>query len=478
MLSRRQIMAGALLPAAAVMARAGEIGPAPSGRALFDSHTDDPYRLAARAFVWGYPLVRAAQLRINTTRPDDPYSPRPPQVAGAPLNAIGHATRLSDPTTRLGVAPNNDTLYSLAWLDLSQGPFVLESPDFGDRYYVFQFGQADSSADRSLGHRTHGGQLPPVFIHGPDFTAATPPGMVAIAARYRYLMIAGRILVTGADDLPAVWALQKRIRLRTEVDYRADAPSPNPPPAQRRLIDPARSAPKALEFLEMLGAVLQDLGLRPEDKAIVESLGGIGLNEEHGFLTDGLGPAWQSALAEGLAAGEAMVRAKTYDLGRKINGWSINYAGARFGDDYLLRAAVAMDQIYIVEPEAALYPSGRVDSDGAALDGRNAYRIRFAAGELPPVGAFWSITLYYAKGFMVPNEIDRWAIGDRTPGLVFGPGQSLELRVQHVRPGGVLAANWLPAPEEPFMLLMRLYEPKPAILSGAWVPPKIERIAN
>ena len=200
------------------------------------------------------------------------------------------------------------------------------------------------------------------------------------------------------------------------------------------------------------------------------------MTREYGFDPKELTTAQRSAIAKGLAHGEAVVRNKTFNLGRKVNGWSINYAGPHFSDDYLLRAAVAMDQIYIVEPKEALYPSGRVDSAGAELDGRNSYQIHFSQVELPPVNAFWSITLYYAKGFMVPNPIDRWAIGDRTAELVYGPDGSLEILVQHQVPATEKTANWLPAPKEPFMLLMRLYIPGKLILDGVWVPPAIEMV--
>jgi hypothetical protein len=456
-------------------AAAGALSGARTNAEIFAGDTHDPYVLAVRAYVWGYPLVRAAQLRQNATRPDDPYAKRPSTVAGAPLNTLGHARALATPETRIGVAPNNDTLYSLAFLDMNEGPFVLDSPDFGRRYYTFQFGQADTSTDQSLGRRTHGARLPPVFIVGPGYVGMAPEGMVVVESRDRYLMIAGRILVNGATDLPAVHALQDEIRLRR---WNAGAPAPATPTPQRPLTDPASGVPKDFEILEMLGAVLRDSTPTPRDRALITSFAQIGLTREHGFRLQDLRPAERSAIADGLADAEAVVRAKTYDLGRKVNGWSINYIGPRFGDDHLLRAALAMDQIYIVEPEEALYPSARVDGAGQPLDGKNRYRIRFAPDRLPPVGAFWSITLYHAKGFMVENPIDRWAIGDRTSGLTYGGDGSLEILVQHERPAGDVAANWLPAPNGPFMLLMRLYNPKAPILGGAWTPPSAERMAS
>lgn len=457
-------------------AAAGPLRAAQSSAEIFDATTDDPYSLSVRAYVWGYPLVRAAQLRQNTTNPENPQVARPPAVPGAPINRLGHQRELSTPQMRHGVAPNNDTLYSLAWLDLAGEPFVLESPDFGNRYYTFQMGQADTTTVQSLGQRTYGGQLPPVFIHGPQYTGSVPKGMIGVRSDQRYFMIVGRFLVSGRSDLPAVHSLQDRIRLRPLSAFAAGQPTTGAIPAQRRLVDPSNPVEPSLRFLEMLGAVLRDWERQPKDESILDSLRGIGVTREHGFRPQDLTSRQLMTITKGLEDGEAAVRAKTYNLGRKINGWSINYAGPRFGDDYLLRAAVAMDQIYIVEPQEALYPSGRLDSDGGQLDGHQAYRIRFSKGSLPPVSAFWSITLYYAKGFMAPNPIDRWAIGDRTPGLTYGEDGSLEILIQNERPEGDKASNWLPAPREPFMLLMRLYLPEKPILDGTWTPPAIERI--
>ena len=438
--------------------------------------TTDPHALGLRAFVWGYPLVRAAQLRINLTRPDDPCAARPPTVAGAPINSMGHARVLATPQTRVGVAPNNDTLYSIAWLDLDAGPFVLEGPDFGNRYYTFQMGQADSSTDRSIGQRTHGGRLPPILIVGPGHPGDVPPGMERVRSHHRYLMVAGRILVDGPADLVAVHALQDQVRLRPWSAWQAGIAGLTVVPAQRPLTVFTPSADDGLGFLEQLGVVLGDLTLSPQETGIVESLRCIGLVPGTGFHKESLTAKACAALAAGLREGEALVRSKTLDLGRKVNGWSINDRGSRFGEDYLLRAAVAMDQIYIVEPEEALYPSARIDASGQALDGRHHYRLRFPLGTLPPVRAFWSITIYYAKGFMVPNPINRWAIGDRTPGLVLAPDGSLDILLQPAPPAGAMAANWLPTPKEAFMLLMRLYHPQAQALNGQWVPPAIERI--
>lgn len=443
---------------------------------IFSGKTSDPRLLALRAYVWGYPFVRAAQIRQNLTVPSDPFVARPPSVSGAPINRFGHALEVSTPATRQGVAPNNDTLYSIAWLDMSQGPFILETPDFGSRYYTFQMGQADTSTDVALGQRNYGAKLPPVFVQGPDRHQPVPPGMVGVSASQRYLMIAGRVLVRSKDDLPTVHQLQEQIKLRRWVDYEAGRDVLPPVLDQRPLIAKGSTVPDELSFLEMLGNVLRDWYVQTEEQELIRSFEQIGLSVENGFQPDKLVPKVRDAVARGIADGQAVVRDKTFNLGANVNGWAINYDGSAFHDDYLLRAAVAMDQIYVLPSVEAIYPIARVDGKGNELDGHNSYVLRFSPQNLPPVDAFWSVTMYFAKGLMVPNEIDRYSIGDRTSGLIFAPDGSLEILLQHQRPRSSSNVNWLPAPNDRFMLLLRLYQPKASALNGEWLIPSIERV--
>ena len=241
------------------------------------AHTDNPHDgpydvdahgVAVQAYIWGLPLVMAAKGRLTLTNPADPWVRRPPTSAGAPLNNIGHARELADPTFKVGPGPNVDTLYTLPRLDLADEPFVLETPDFGSRYYTFQMAYADSSADVSLGQRTHGGQLPPVFMHGPTYRGEVPQDMVVVASHTRYLHVQGRILVQPDDpeDFTAVHALQDRITLRTYSAYLEGRTGPNPVPDQRPLTDPTNRVDAGLVFLEELGNVLRDWVVRAHER--------------------------------------------------------------------------------------------------------------------------------------------------------------------------------------------------------------------
>jgi len=438
------------------------------------------YALAADAYVWGFALVEAARLRQNLTRPHDPFGERLPTSPGAPLNNIGHQRRLSDPSFDAGVAPNVDTLYSVAWLDLADEPFVLETPDFGSRYYTFQLAHGDGSTELSLGRRTHGNKLPPVFLSLAHGGAATPAGMVGVASPTRYFMIAGRILVHPDDprDLEAVHELQAGIRVRPRSTYRArDATLPNVGRRERLVERGAEAVDAELRFLHELGNVLQSDSVPAGERALAGSFGAIGLTPERGFEPASLLPSAKAEVVRGLAHGAELVEHRSRNLGTNVNGWTTNYAGPRFGDDYLLRSAVAKDQIYVTVPEEALYPVAAVDADGARLDGTNAYRVTFPPGGLPPVDAFWSLTMYARNPPLVANPINRYALGDRTPGLVHGPDGSLAIQIQQTRPGAS-DVNWLPAPEGPFHLMLRLYVARREALAGSWAPPPVERVGS
>ena len=468
----------ALIVVLMLLAPASQAGTEPlrraaTTRALFSGHSADPYTLALRATIWGYPLVRAAELRQKATQPDHPFAPRPATLATAPINRLGRARALADPDTRIGVAPNNDTLYALAFLDTDVGPFQLDTPDFGSRYYVFQFGEADSATRYAFGQSSHGAKLPPIFIVGPGYRGRTPPGAIVVRSQQRYLMVAGRVLIDGPKDLPLVHALQDRIQLRQWLAPGRLVEAPVTP--QRPL---ASAAATPWKFLADLGVVLADWRAAPEDRALLASFRRIGLTAHDGFRVKTLSPADRAAVERGIADGLEIIRAKTKALGAVANGWSTNFAGSRFGRDYLLRAAVAMDQIYVLDKREALYPVAHLDSAGQPLDGHADYVICFPKQELPPVDAFWSITLYYDKGFLVPNAIGRYSIGDRTSGITYERDGSLRLYVQNADPGPGKRNNWLPAPLEKFMLMMRLYRPTERAVAGRWHPPAVIRVST
>jgi hypothetical protein len=232
-----------------------------------------------------------------------------------------------------------------------------------------------------------------------------------------------------------------------------------------------------LGYLHELGSVLQDWIVQPRDRGLIKQFGRIGLSTESGFQLERITPAERPNIARGLRDGAEIVRRKSLSLGTQHNGWTINYLGPRFGADRLLRAGVAKDQIVVTVPEEALYPVCRQDVDGAPLNGTSSYSLRFSGESLPPVDAFWSVTLYGDDGFLVANPIDRYSISDRTAGLVRGRDGSIDLTISSRRPGDQ-STNWLPAPSSAFYLMLRLYAPRPPALNGSWLPPPVRRLST
>jgi hypothetical protein len=308
--------------------------------------------------------------------------------------------------------------------------------------------------------------------------------MVAVSSSTRYFMVAGRILVQPDDprDLEAVHELQERIRVRPWSRYAGgDASFPNGSRPQRLLGEDDQTVEPELRFLHQLGNVLEDVPPVAE-RALAASFGAIGLTPGRGFEPAALSAGVKAEVARGLERGAELVEQRSLNLGTNVNGWTTNYVGPRFGDDYLLRSAVAKDQIYVTVPEEALYPVAAVDAGGEPLDGAHAYRITFSPGGLPPVDAFWSVTMYDADYFFVANPINRYSISARQD-LKTNPDGSSGLYIQKDSPGAAKESNWLPAPDGPIYLVMRLYWPKetpPSILppgEGTWKPPGVKRVS-
>ncbi|OZE03953.1 hypothetical protein CH249_26675 [Rhodococcus sp. 05-2255-3B1] len=420
----------------------------------------------ARALqVWGFPVVFAQRLRLRFTSPSDPHVQRTSTSAGAPLNHLGHQRELADPTLTAGVAPNVDTLYSLAFVDLDSGTFELRLPDFADRYYSVQVGEADSSTNTVLGHRTHGSRVPSITLFRRTSRSADTAADGWVACRSRFVMIAIRILVDPSreGDLHRVHELQNLIVLT----------GPSSPTAEHAdlvlsTVERSDEQRRPVAFLAALDHAIGGLAdsdvpswVRLTYRRLVDAL-------EATVDRD----ATEQNIADGLLAGLEDIAVQVKSMGRIVNGWAINDAGAEFGSDHLLRAAVAYSQIYINPAAEASYPVCEQDEDGRPLNGANNYAITFRAGHFPPAKYFWSVTVYHAKGLLYANELDRYAITDRTPDLARDEDGSLTVVVRTTRPAPGTTVNWIPCPRGDFRLMLRLYGPRP----GSWSPPPVIRL--
>ncbi|MBY6682940.1 DUF1254 domain-containing protein [Rhodococcus sp. BP-316] len=426
---------------------------------------DELFRDARALQIWGFPLVFAQRLRLRFTSPLEPDVDRPLTSAGAALNTMGHQRRLSDPTLTAGVAPNVDTLYSLAFVDLDVGSFTLRMPDLGDRYYCIQLGEADSTTIAVQGLRTHGSRLPTLHIVRSGSEVVMADDELLVACRTRHVMVAVRILVRpdDAEDLRRVIAVQDAIVLDGPR-----APGAACDAATRTLVlrerDDELRDPEA--FLDSLDHAVAGVAAADVPPAVRESMARLrrALHAGEQFTRA------RSQFAAGLSDGLDAIADRVRSLGRTTNGWSVNELGTDFGDDHLLRAAVALSQIYVNPADEALYPVCEVDDGGRPLSGAHSYDITFAAGEAPPARFFWSLTVYHKRGLLCENSIGRYAITDRTPGVTVAHDGSLTVRLASTPPAEG-TSNWLPTPSGDFRLMLRLYGPS----DRAWSPPVVRR---
>jgi len=288
-----------------------------------------------------------------------------------------------------------------------------------------------------------------------------------------------RILVNGPADVPNVNALQDRLSLSP-----VSAPEASPIPVNTSVksneipvsTQPAFMPKTGAKIFDELGNDMIDNPPFKDDAGVVAKFKMIGIGQ-------GLTPSATKnetilkALEQGIIEGEKMIHKKIANLGSVVNGWSFNLDTGNYGSDYLLRSAVAKTALGANSPEEALYPLTFVDNSGSNLTGSEKYVIHFDKDKIPPVDAFWSITIYNSKYGFVDNPINRYAISDRTPGFKFNSDGSFDIYVQENNPGKEKESNWLPAPPDNFSLLLRLYIPKEIILKGEYQYPPVQRVS-
>lgn len=428
--------------------------------------------LAAEAYIFAYPLVTMELTKRQMTTPGSTA------VGGAPFNTFAHMPVTPDASFEGVVSPNADTLYSLAWLDLSAGPVTLAVPETHDRYYLLPMYDAWTNVFAVPGTRTTGSGAAEFVIVGPDGHSEVPDGVERIDAPTNLVAIIGRTQVNGRDDCPAVHAVQAGYRVlpldTTPVAPADAAPGPvdlvTAPVDQVAQLDPST-------FLAMVAHLLAANPARLADAPVLERIARLGVVPGKPFDWGGLSPEGQQAVAAGMSEGLARIEAEGRSpQGVAHNGWVLTYGNGEYGTDYLRRAAITKIGLGANLPQDAIYPMARTDGDGEPLDGRHRYVLHFDAGTTPPVDAFWSLTMYNDRQFFVDNPLDRYTIGDRDA-LRFNPDGSLDLVIQHESPGSELEANWLPAPGGSFNLMLRLFGPRQSVLDRSWLPPAVRRVS-
>ena len=433
--------------------------------------------LAREACVYACPLHEMTRMRAATSArklPGSGFAGDGPDSTLRWANVFTAARQLLGAGGSRVVTPNHDTLYLNAWLDLSEGPLVIDVPDTDGRYYVLGLLDFYTNPFAHLGTRLTGNGARSFVVLGPGAGEAPAgfeaPGAV-VRAPTRWVWIIGRILVDGEHELPLVHVLQDRFRLRRVDDWRAGRDSaPLRFDARCDTLAPLAVA----SFVANVNRALRENPPPADEMALVARFAAVGIGAQ---CPDVPAPEHEALLRPGLEQGMAMLQAG--GLGDTlVQGWSMpKRLDGGFGHDPLRRAAVALKYIGALESAEAVYPMAYVDAEGRPLSGEHAYRLHFAAGQLPPVNGFWSLTMYDRRSFMlVPNAIDRYAIGDRTRGLAYGADGSLTIHLQQAEPRDAAArANWLPAPPGAFYLCLRADLPQPALLDGGYALPGLQR---
>lgn len=409
------------------------------------------------AFYFAYPLYEFARSEQTIA-----------QSVGAPglLNTVKQRAQLSGPNSRNVTAPNNDTIYSSAFLDLSAGPIEVQVPDVRDRYFSCAFMDLLTDNFGYVGTRATGGRGGRFWIAGPQWTGRVPPGVTLFRSIGNDVWMLARVLVDGPADLEAAKAIQAQVKVVV--------PSGRPP---------------ARGFSHAATPVPQDpaLFLAVVNEMLRRSPGGKGqLARAARFRALGIGtdappsPALLKRWGDYLPTGIADLREGFLFRDLVSDGWSYQPRGVgEFGTNDHLRAMIALGGIAALGEKEAMYFHANFEKGGARLTGDHAYRWRVPPGGVP-VNGFWSLTMYDpqpdGRYFLVDNPIDRYSIGDRTPGLVRNADGSIDILIQRDKPQGALAANWLPAPRGPMRLALRAYLPDAALIERRWRVPPLERV--
>ena len=440
------------------------------------SREQEAYEIGVEAYIYLYPLIS-----MDVTRRVMTNVPTGVKEGVGPMNAFHHFRTFPTAEFRAVVRPNFDTLYSIAWLDLTKEPAIVSAPDTAGRYYLLPMLDMWSDVFAVPGKRTGGTGAGHWAVVPPAWKGPLPEGVKRIDAPTAFVWIVGRTQTNGPKDYAAVHKVQDGFKITPLSQWGKEPQSvmAKIDPTVDMKTDPIRQVndmPVGKYFA--YGAELMKMyPPHVTDWSILARMKRIGLEPGKPFDLAKAEPAVRAALERAAADGLKAMQAKAPTLARVVNGWQMNTdTMGVYGNYYLKRAIVALIGLGANQPEDAVYPLCNGDADGKPLRGENKYVLHFEKADLPPVNAFWSVTMYDAEGFQVGNSIDRFAIGDRDA-LKYNADGSLDLYIQHASPGKDKESNWLPAPESGLLgVTMRLYAPRAQVLDGRWNPPAIKKV--
>lgn len=434
------------------------------------------YEIGVEAYVYLYPLIT-----MDVTRRVMSNLPSGQKPGVGPMNEFQHFRAFPTVDFRDVVRPNFDTLYSVAWLDLTREPAVVSVPDTEGRYYLLPMLDMWTDVFAVPGKRTSGTGAGQYAVVPPGWAGRLPAGIERIDSPTRYVWIIGRTQTNGTNDYDAVNKVQDgyKITALSKWGKKAEPVKFVADPTVEMKIPPMEQV-NGMTAAEYFAYGAELMKLHPPhvtDWSQVERMKRIGLEAGKSFDWAKTSPEIRAALEQAMKNGLQVVKDKAANLTTTVAGWQINRdTMGVWGNFYLKRAGICLYGLGANHPEDAIYPVLAADGDGKPLDGANKYVIHFTKDGLPPVNAFWSITMYDADGFMVPNKINRYAIGDRDA-LKYNADGSLDIYMQSESPGADKESNWLPSPAKGnFGPTMRMYAPKASVIDGTWAPPAVKRV--
>jgi hypothetical protein len=454
--------------------KASEILGTPAGTVMTPEYVAAVGRFA---YIWGWPLVNNLNRSVGMSS-----VPAPGRLGGiAPVSPIGHVSMLTDYISadeRLVTCPNQDTVYGAGFGHVDTQPVVVQIPDFGNRFFVYQIADARTNSLANIG-KQYGTKPGFYLVVGPNWKGAVPAGITGVLNSPTDLVaVLPRIFQDDtAEDKAAIQPLLSQVvvyplsefdggKMKT-MDWKSTPSYPAPPSTggETKWVDPEK-------FFDQLPLILKQVPPMPGEEALYATFQSV-------LDAAAKDPKLKQTLTQTAVAAEKDLISPLFDFhmnGRPIgNGWNSPPNGANWGYDYLSRAATAKSNMYDNAPQETRYIYTDFDSADQRLNGTHAYTVTFPAGQTPPVDGFWSLTLYNKEHLFEPNPLHRYSLGTKSKLMKQNPDGSLTIYVQASSPGPEKEANWLPAPKEDFSLYIRAYWPKPELTEGKWTPPHVEK---
>jgi hypothetical protein len=426
---------------------------------------EEAREIAVDAFIYGYPMVLMEMSRRA--------------MLDTPMNRFSHRPDFPDASFTDVVRPNADTLYSKLWYDVSRDPLLISVPDSRGRYYLLPMLDMWTDVFAAPGARTSGTAPQIIALVGPRWQGALPEGVQLIRSPTAMGWIIGRTQTNGPGDYDHVHHFQEGLRAVSLGALSGDPAAPT----SAYLYDPSTgpvppvdrvSSLSAENFLALLCDLSRDNPPHPGDYSMLMRMKRIGVEPGRSFRVATLSTTLRLDLDTCWAAAKALIVGRAERSGDGPGGWRTHLSGVgAYGNDYLHRASIAYSALGANSPEDAVYPTSFADAEGRPYSSERRYLLHFDRDEIPPVRAFWSLTLYNDSQLFAENSLHRYALGDRDPLRYNGDG-SLDIYIQRDSPGPERESNWLPAPRSGgFSMNMRLYWPSASVLAGEWSPPPV-----